>query len=109
MTSTIQAQSPADAVTVGEWENIDNSWSVDGPFRTFVGSSWVIPAAHDTTLGWETGVADVQVQIEGFQRTDGTVKRWVEITGGVDLLPPASVRMLSESLADAYAEIEHHQ
>lgn len=100
---------PSDAVSVGTWENLDNDWGVSGPFRAFTGSSWVVPAAHDATLDWLTGDTDVRVQIEGIQRANGSVKRWVTVTGGVGLLPPAMVRMLSQSLADAHAEIVRHE
>lgn len=99
---------PADAMTVGEWENIGGEWgnAPAGPFRHFTGSSWVIPTRHEQPLGWGTGHDDVRVQIEGIQLSDGRITRYITVTGDVSVLPPASARMLSESLADAHAEVE---
>ncbi|MES5378544.1 hypothetical protein ABVN64_03045 [Mycolicibacterium conceptionense] len=98
---------PADAVTVGEWENINAEWgTLEHPFRHFIGSSWVIPARHKQPLGWGVGHDDVRVQIEGVQLVDGRITRYITVTGDVSVLPPASARLLSESLSGAHAEVE---
>lgn len=104
MTSTTLPH-PADAVTVGTWENTDNDWSVEGPFRHFVGSSWIIPGRHEQPFGWGVGHDDVRVQVEGIQLSDGRITRYVTVSGNVAFLPPTSARLLSESLVDAHAEV----
>lgn len=106
-----QLPHPADAVTVGEWENTDGSWGTPAlPFRTFTGHSWVIPAAHDVSLGWGIDEADIRVQIEGIQFANSSVKRWVAVQTRSPYqneisLTPASARLLSEALVAAHAEI----
>jgi hypothetical protein len=97
---------PEDAVSVGRWENLQAEWGTpEGPFRHWVGSSWIVPARHEQPLGWGVGHDDVQIRIEGIQLSDGRTTRYVTIAGDVSVLPPTSARLLSESLVYAHAEL----
>lgn len=84
-------RAPEDAVTVHPWE-------VDEEVRTFVGSSWRVPATRDLLAN------EIVIEIHGLQRSDGTVTRWLHINGTITDLPLSASRMLLESLAEANAE-----
>ncbi len=107
MTTCNTLPHPADAMTVGEWENLDGAWGTtpEGPFRHFIGSSWAIPARSENAIGWGVANDDVRVQVEGVQLADGRVTRYVTITGDVSVLPPTSARLLSEALIYAHHEV----
>ncbi|MDV3127604.1 hypothetical protein M1247_21945 [Mycobacterium sp. 21AC1] len=97
---------PAGALDFGPWENTAAEWNSTGiAFRTFTGSSWVVPLHDDNTLDWWIGSDGVTVSIRRIQLSTGQVKRWVDIVGNTELLSTVAVRMLTASLAEANAEI----
>lgn len=112
-TPTIPA--PADAVTVYPWESRPTFAASHGqPYRDFRGSSWRVPVESTEQTRWHVGPTNFEIVVEilGLQLSDGSVRRWVNAyttpTSREIALPPAAARMLSESLADAYAEIERY-
>ena len=90
---------PPDAVTTSSWDD-----DGDGPFRTFAGSSWQVPISGDADL-FRAG-HDIGLAILGMQYADGSCARWVVAQNMPEDIPPAALRMLAESFADAHAEIE---
>lgn len=100
-----QLPHPADAVEVDGWRNTDRDDPTVLPFRMFTGRTWTVPAAHDDSAGWELGGNDTRVTIEGVQFSNGRIKRWVEISGDIALLPPESVGALAEMLLSARNEM----
>ncbi|MFN6550658.1 hypothetical protein ACP6C7_18815 [Mycolicibacterium septicum] len=93
---------PHGAMSADEWVGDDGPQ----PFRTWAGSSWIVPAHSDDSLDWRVSHDDLKVEIQGVQLADGRTKRYVTVEGlpSDGLLPLASVRLLSESLAEAIAE-----
>lgn len=110
---TVLPDLPADATGVTPWESNAGIEQIDnhGPFRLFTGSSWVVPATDALDPTWAISSDQLTVRVEGIQRADGSVSRWVNVVGwggegGPDNLPSTAARLLAESLAAAAAEIE---
>lgn len=100
-----QLPHPTDAVEVDGWKNTDGDDTTVPPFRMFTGTARTIPAANDTSMGWVLGHGDTIVQIEGVQFSNGRIKRWVEVSGDITLLPPEQVGTLADMLVSARNEI----
>lgn len=92
---------PADALDTTAW---DDRWDEGQPVRQFTGSSWVVPPMEQRTADVAVWNRKISVTIEGVQRADGRVGRYVNIDG--EHYPVSAVRLLAAALADAVAEIE---
>jgi len=92
---------PADALDTTAW---DNRWDEGQPVRQFTGSSWLVPPMEQHTADVSVWSRKITVGIEGVQRADGRVGRYVTVDG--EHYPASAARLLAAALADAVAEIE---
>lgn len=78
MTVDADIPAPADALDTTAW---DDRWDEGQPVRQFNGSSWLVPPMEQHAADVSVWNQQITVRIEGIQRADGRVGRYVSVNG----------------------------
>jgi hypothetical protein len=91
---------PSDAIWVGEWEFFEGCCPEHQDWlRYFGGLSWTVESFGDP----------VEVEIAGYQSSDGSTERWISVDGDCQVLNADEALMLATTLSCAADELERVQ